>query len=83
MVKLHGIGNIAFRVCGNDHRPAHFHVVAPDFKAMVEIETMTLIRGILPARDRHAVMAWATEHQAEIAAAWNLLDPDLAIRESP
>ncbi len=79
MVKLHFIGNIAFRIYGNDHRPAHFHVVAPDFQTMIEIEGLTVIRGILPTRDRHAVMAWATEHQGEIAAAWNLLNPDLAI----
>lgn len=79
MVKLHLIGNVAFRVYGNDHRPAHFHVVAPDFKAMVEIETLALIRGTIPARDRRTVMEWAAEHQAEIAAAWNLFNPDLAI----
>ena len=79
MVKLHSIGNIAFRVYGNDHRPAHFHVVAPDFKAIVDIETLAVIRGTVPARDRRAVMEWAVEHQAEIAAAWNLLNPDLAV----
>ena len=79
MVKLHFIGNIAFRVYANDHRPAHFHVIAPDFKAMISVETLALIRGDVPARDRHAVMEWAAEHQAEIKAAWNLLNPDLAI----
>lgn len=79
MVKLYFIGNIAFRVYGNDHRPAHFHVVAPDFKAMVEIDTLSLIRGTIPARDRRAVMDWAEQHRAEIIAAWNLLNPDLAI----
>ena len=79
MVKLHFIGNIAFRVYGNDHRPAHFHVVAPDYKAMVSIETLAVIRGIIPARDRGVVMGWAGEHRAEITAAWNLLNPDLAI----
>ena len=63
----------------NDHRPAHFHVVAPDFKAMVEIDTLSLIRGTIPARNRRAVMDWAEQHRAEIIAAWNLLNPDLAI----
>ena len=45
MVKLHFIGNIAFRVYANDHRPAHFHVVAPDHQAMVEIKTWVVFRG--------------------------------------
>ena len=79
MVKLHVIGNILFRVYSNDHRPAHFHVIAPDFKAMVEIESLALIRGTIPARDRGAVLEWAAEHRAEIAAAWNLVNPTLAI----
>lgn len=79
MVKLHIIGNIAFRVYGNDHRPAHFHVVAPDYKAMVEIETLAVIRGTIPARDRRAVMEWAAVNHSAIAAAWNSLNPDLAI----
>ena len=38
MVKLHFIGNVAFRIYANDHRPAHFYVVAPDYQAMIEIE---------------------------------------------
>lgn len=79
MVKLHFIGNIAVRVYGNDHRPAHFHVIAPDFQAVVDIETLVVIRGTLPAQARHGVMTWASEHQAEIVTAWNLLNPDLTI----
>ena len=79
MVKLHFIGNVAFRVYGNDHRPAHFHVVAPDYQAMVEIETLVVIRGTIPTRDRHAVMEWAETNQDAIRAAWNDLNPTLAI----
>ena len=79
MVKLHFIGNVAFRVYGNDHRPAHFHVVAPDYQAMVEIETLAVIRGSIPARDRRAVMEWAEANRDAIRAAWNDLNPTLAI----
>lgn len=79
MVKLHFIGNIAFRVYGNDHRPAHFHVVAPDYQAMVEIETLTVIRGAVPARDSRTVMEWAEANREAIRAAWNNLNPTLAI----
>lgn len=79
MVKLHIIGNIAFRIYANDHRPAHFHVVAPDYQAMVEIETLAVFRGSVPARDRHAVMGWAEANREAIRAAWNDLNPTLAI----
>lgn len=79
MVKLHFIGNVAFRVYGNNHRPAHFHVVAPDYQAMVKIKTLAVIRGNIPARDRHAVMDWAEINREAIRAAWNDLNPTLAI----
>ncbi len=46
---------------------------------MVDSETLVVIRGTIPSRDRRAVMEWAAEHQDEIAAAWNILNPDLAI----
>ena len=79
MVKLHFIGNVAFRVYGNDHRPAHFHVVAPDYQAMIEIETLAVIRGAIPARDGRAVMEWAEANRDAIRATWNDLNPTLAI----
>ncbi|MBH0619103.1 DUF4160 domain-containing protein, partial [Salmonella enterica] len=56
-----------------------FHVVAPDYQAMIEIETLTVIRGTIPARDRGTVMAWAATHQDDVKAAWNRLNPDKAI----
>ncbi len=46
---------------------------------MVEIETLAVIRGTIPARDRRAVMEWAAANHSAIAAAWNNLNPDLAI----
>lgn len=79
MVKLAIIGNIAFQVYGDDHRPAHFHVVAPDYQAMIEIETLAVMQGTIPARDRKAVTAWAVAHQDDVKAAWNRLNPDKAI----
>ena len=79
MGTLHTIGTIAFRVYANDHRPAHFHVVAPDCEAMVDVATLTVFRGPIPARDRRVVMERATANQARIVAAWNELNPDLAI----
>ena len=79
MVKLHFIGNVAFRVYANDHRPAHFHIVAPDYQAMVEIETLAVIRGAIPARDRHVMMEWAEVNRDAIRATWNDLNPTLAV----
>jgi hypothetical protein len=39
MATAHGatIRNITIRVYANDHLPPHFHIVAPDFEALVEM----------------------------------------------
>lgn len=47
MGKLHQIGKTIIRVYANDHLPPHFHPVSPDFEALVEIATMTILVGSL------------------------------------
>jgi Domain of unknown function (DUF4160) len=53
--KLHQIGKVIITVYANDHLPPHFHVIAPDFEALIEIETLAVMAGSL---GRRAVMAW-------------------------
>jgi Domain of unknown function (DUF4160) len=69
--KLHQIGKIIIRVYANDHLPPHFHAIAPDFEALIEIETLVVLRGSLSRQATRSVMAWATAHRREIAAEWN------------
>ena len=79
MGKLHTIGKINIRVNANDHLPPHFHAIAPDFEALIEISTMTVLRGHLPASVRRPVMNWAAGHRTEIAAEWNRINPRFPI----
>ncbi len=74
MGKLHSIGNATIRVYANDHLPPHFHVVAPDWEALIEIETLTVLRGTLPASARKAVMAWVAANREAVAAEWNRIN---------
>jgi Domain of unknown function (DUF4160) len=73
--KLHQIGKLIIRVYPNDHLPPHFHVVAPDFEALIEVETMVIMRGSLPPQARKAVMEWARRNRAVIAREWNRVNP--------
>ena len=34
----------------NDHLPPHFHVYFAEYKAMIEIESLDIIRGNLPPK---------------------------------
>jgi Domain of unknown function (DUF4160) len=69
--KLHQIGKLIVRVYANDHLPPHFHAIAPDFEALIEIETLTVMRGSLSRQAKERVMAWAVANRRLIAAAWN------------
>ncbi|GLK86669.1 DUF4160 domain-containing protein [Ancylobacter defluvii] len=74
MGKVHQIGNVIIRIWGGDHLPPHFHIIAPDFEAAVEIDTMTVIVGILPKAGRPA-LEWARQNKVAIIAEWNRTNP--------
>jgi hypothetical protein len=69
--KLHQIGKVIIRVYANDHLPPHFHAIAPDFEALIEIETLTIMRGSLSRQAAKSVMAWASANRRLISAEWN------------
>ena len=53
-----------------DHPPAHFHAVYGDDEAVIEIETLAVLNGHLPARARGLVIEWASLHRQELREAW-------------
>ena len=53
-----------------DHPPAHFHAVYGGDEAVIEIETLAILNGHLPARARGLVNEWASLHQQELREAW-------------
>lgn len=75
MGRLHTIGSIEIRVYGRDHLPHHFHILHPDFEALISLATMTAIVGDLPRGKAAAALAWAVENRAAIVAEWNRLNP--------
>ena len=54
----------------DDHRPPHFHIVAPDFQALVRISDLAVIAGEARARDIAEAIAWAREHQEMLTLKW-------------
>lgn len=62
----------------NDHPPSHFHVRYGNQKALIAIDTLTMLRGHLSPRVLGLVIEWAAQHQTELAENW-----DLAMRQQP
>ncbi len=79
MGKLHRFGKAFIRVYANDHLPPHFHVVTPDTEALIEIASLRILAGALPARVAREALAWATQNRATIAAEWNRITPRFPI----
>lgn len=59
--------------------PPHFHAIAPDFEALIEIATLSVRAGSL-GRSRRAVLDWAAENVAVIKAEWNRINPRFPVK---
>ncbi len=56
----------------NEHPPPHFHVRYGRQKALVAIDSLTVLRGRLSPRALGLVVEWAVSHQAELKENWRL-----------
>jgi hypothetical protein len=54
----------------DDHNPPHFHVQYNEFRALMEIKTLNIIAGSLPARIRGLVEEWAELNQDVLMSMW-------------
>jgi hypothetical protein len=62
----------------NDHPPPHFHVRYGAQKALVDIESLSVLEGRLTPRVLGMVIEWAVQHQHELWEDW-----DLARQQAP
>jgi len=50
MPTLQRFGAVSVRMYADDHRPPHFHIVAPDFQVLVRISDLQVARPTQIAR---------------------------------
>ena len=70
MPTLHRLGAASVRMYADDHHPPHFHIVAPDFEALVQISDLTMIAGDATPKQIDEALAWAAGRQSWLAAKW-------------
>lgn len=56
----------------SEHNPPHFHVYYQDYKAVVDINSMTMKEGEFPSKQTRLVLAWTELHKEELLANWEL-----------
>ncbi len=59
-----------------DHLPPHFHAVYNDQEALIEINTLRVYAGALPARHMKKVISWAAKNQDFLMRQWNAFNPN-------
>jgi carotenoid cleavage dioxygenase-like enzyme len=54
----------------DEHNPPHLHVRYNEYRASIEIESLNVMTGRIPARVRGLVEEWAELHRRELLAMW-------------
>jgi len=58
----------------DEHNPPHFHVRYNEYRAVMDIRTLNILAGSLPARVRGLVEEWTEKHQDELLSMWESKD---------
>lgn len=74
MPTLHRIRNVQLCEFAADHPPPHFHIIAPDWDALIEIESLNVFQGHVPSPLLKEITAWATLNQALLRQTWRILN---------
>jgi hypothetical protein len=76
MPLLHNLGHSKARILmyADDHVPAHIHVKCPDFKALINIETLEVMRGTLPIDVLKDAKEWVIENRELLRVKWRELN---------
>lgn len=74
MPVLKRFGSVSVRMYADDHRPPHFHIVAPNFHVMIRISDLTVIAGEVRPTQVAEALAWAQTHKKALALQWAKLN---------
>ena len=65
---------ILIRMYWDDHAPPHFHAEYGGSEALLNIQTLEIIRGKLPHGAAILVKEWAMQHRNELMEDWKLCE---------
>ena len=65
----------------DDHAPPHFHVRYGEQKAIITIDTLTILQGRLASRAHGLVIEWAALHKEELWEDWALAEQQAPLKK--
>ena len=83
MLEVSRFYGIVVKIFYADHNPPHVHAEYGNYEVLVNINTLAILGGSLPARALDLVTEWASLHQPELrVAGCNRLGRSNLFRES-
>ena len=77
MVRIKTLSHtLSIWVFPDDHAPPHFHVMSPETDVIIDLRTLTVVRGRYKRTQLTNALAWAAEpgNRAFIEAEWRRLN---------
>jgi len=65
--------NYRLQLREKDHEPMHVHLVGGDVNVKIDLTSLRIVAGSMPADLKREVMAWLRAHQAELIEEWKSL----------
>lgn len=70
------INGIAIAFYYDEHPPPHFHARFAEFQAQIDIDTLNVIKGMLPNPQLQIVKKWAATRKEQLRSAWTKCQSD-------
>jgi hypothetical protein len=77
MAEISRFYGIIIQMFGNDHNPPHFHAVFNEYRAIIEIESGEILKGIIPGKQLKYIQVWLDIHKNELMENFNNLRSEI------
>jgi len=74
MPQISNFFGIIIRMFYDEHNPPHFHAQYGEYSCCINIHTLAVIEGYLPARALGLVVEWAILHRNELLNNWHYIE---------
>ena len=74
MPQISNFFGIIIRMFYDEHNPPHFHAQYGEYNCCIDIHTLGVIEGFLPARALGLVVEWSILHRDELLDNWQLIE---------
>ncbi len=72
---------IIIQMFWGDHSPPHFHALYGEHEVLINIQTLEVMKGSMPARALALILEWAFLHRKELKEDWTLCEKNQSLKK--